>query len=132
MWPFIARGIDTIARIFRGKKASPFKGPIRYMQVDITERFDDDLGLEPDDWIETTTLNRDDPDPESVGLPPLGADDEEVYRIAAAMSVIRQRVPPQYRDGVYCPICHIANIDRGKVRTPCPKCGRELLQFGWT
>jgi len=131
MWPFVARGIHTIARIFREKKAQPFKGPIRYSQVDMTERFDDDLELEPDDWIETTPINRSDPDPESVGLPSLGADDEEVYRIAVALSAIRESLPLD-RDGVYCPICHIANIDRGKLRTPCPKCGRGLLQFGWT
>jgi hypothetical protein len=131
MWPFITKVIDSIARIFLGKKAQPFKGPIHHIQVDITERFDDDQWLGPDDWIETAPINRTDPDPESVGLPSLAADDEEVYRIASAMSAIRESLPLD-RDGVYCPICHIANIDRGKLRTPCPKCGRALLQFGWT
>jgi hypothetical protein len=120
MWPFRKK-----------KKVQPFAGPIQHLQVDITERFDDDLGLGPDDWIATTPINRLDNDPESVGLPSLAADAEEVYRIAAAMSAIRESLPLG-RDGVYCPVCHIANIDRGKLRTPCPKCGRGLLQFGWT
>jgi hypothetical protein len=97
------------------------------MQVDLTERFGDDQWLGPDDWIETTPINRLDPDPESVGLPSLAADDEEVYRIAAAVSAIRESLPLD-RDGVYCPVCHIANIDRGKLRTPCPKCGRGGLR----
>src|SRR5580704_4193452 len=130
MWPFVGRAIDTIVRVFRRKKAQPFTGSIQHSQVDLTERFGDDQRLGPDDWIETTPINRLDPDPESVGLPSLAAADEEVYRIAAAMSAIRESLPLA-RDGVYCPICHIANIDRGKLRTPCPKCDRALLQFGW-
>ena len=130
MWPFVGRAIDTLAGVFRRKKAQPFTGPIQHLQVDITERFGDDQRLGPDDWIETTPINRLEPDPESVGLPSLTAEDEEVYRIAAAMSAVRESLPLA-RDGVYCPICHIANIDRGKLRTPCPKCGRALLQFGW-
>jgi hypothetical protein len=44
---------------------------------------------------------------------------EEVERIAAAMSAIRESVPLDW-DGVYCPICHIANVDRGILRTPAP------------
>ena len=104
---------------------------LRYSQLDITERFDDHLTLEVDDWITTTPLNASLPDPESSGLPPVDAHNDEVYRIAASMSELRESIPlPD--DGVYCPICHIANIDLGRLRTSCPKCGRDLLKFGWT
>ena len=104
---------------------------LRYSQLDITERFDDHLTLDVDDWINTTPLNSRLPAPESSGLPSVEAGDDEVYRIAIGMSELRESIPlPD--DGVYCPICHIANIDLEKLRTSCPKCGRELLKFGWT
>ncbi len=104
---------------------------LSYSQLDITERFDDHLNLSADDWIDTTPLNAQIPDPESAGLPSLDADGDEVYRIAVAMSKLRESIPlPD--DGVYCPICHIANIDIEKLTTPCPKCDRDLLKFGWT
>ncbi len=104
---------------------------IGFSQLDITERFDDDQTLAVDDWIETTPLNSRIPDPVSSGLLSLDADCEEVYRTALAMSEMRESIPIS-GDGVYCPICHIANIDITKLRTPCPKCGRGLLKFGWT
>ena len=34
-------------------------------------------------------------------------------------------------DGVYSPVCHIANVDLCKLRTPCPQCRRGLLTFSW-
>ena len=104
---------------------------ISFSQLDITERYDDNQRLGKDEWISTTPLNSTIPNPESVGLPSPGADSEEVYRVASKMSALRESIPiPD--DGVYCPICHIANVDLRKLRTPCPKCGRELLKFGWT
>ena len=102
----------------------------RFSQVDTTERFGDDQRLGPDDWIETTPLNSMTNDPESMGLPPLGANENEVYRVASELSALRESIPIP-NDGVYCPICHIANVDLGKLRTLCPKCGRKLLRFGW-
>ena len=101
-----------------------------FSQVDTTEGFGDDQGLSPDDWIATTPLNSMINDPESKGLPPPGANENEVYRVASELSALRESIPIP-NDGVYCPICHIANVDLGKLRTPCPKCGRELLKFGW-
>jgi hypothetical protein len=112
------------------RKSAPFDGPLQFSQLDITERFGDDQRLGPDDWISTTPLNQNNTNPESVGLPALTASAEEVYRIASAMSELGESLPLD-RDGVYCPICHVANINRAKLRTPCPKCGRALLQFGW-
>jgi hypothetical protein len=115
------------------KKQSPERlpsGPISYSQLDITEGFGDNLSLAADDWISTSPLNSSVPDPQSVGLPPVGASDDEVYRIAERLSRIRESVPIP-NDGVYCPICHIANVQLKRLRTPCPKCGRELLKFGW-
>lgn len=104
--------------------------PISFSQVDITERFGDNERLGPDDWIATTPLNATTDDPVSVGLPPIGADADEVYRVADRLSAIRESVSlPD--DGVYCPVCHIANEDLGRLRKPCPQCSRPLLQFGW-
>ena len=103
-------------------------GEILFSELDITERFSDDLQLKPDDWIPTVPLNKSLPDRKD--LPPATASDEEVYKAAAKMSEMRESIPIP-RDGVYCPICHIANTQLTKLRTPCPKCGRPLLKFGW-
>ena len=122
MWPF--------------KRKQPAPAPlgvpeqIHYTQLDITENFGDDTRLAPDDWVATQPLNATTPDPESSGLPPIGAPDEQVYAIASELSEIRESIPVP-SDGVYCPVCHIANVDLGRLRTPCPKCGRPLLKFGW-
>ncbi len=104
---------------------------ISFSQLDITERFDDNQSLGVDEWITTTPLNSTIDNPDASGLPPRDADSEEVYRVASTLSELRESIPIE-DDGVYCPICHIANIDIGKLRKPCPKCGRELLKFGWT
>lgn len=103
---------------------------ISYSQLDITERFDDNQSLGADDWIATTPLNVTAENPESAGLPSLDADSEDVYRIASTLSELRESIPIP-NDGVYCPICHIANVDLVRLRTPCPQCGRGLLKFGW-
>jgi hypothetical protein len=103
-------------------------GELSYSQLDITERFDDHLRLKPDDWIQTVPLNK------SVsggkGLPPVGASADEVYKAAEKLSQLRETISIP-NDGVYCPVCHTANTQLAKLRTPCPKCGRALLKFGW-
>jgi hypothetical protein len=104
---------------------------ISYSQVDITEHFGDNLSLSPSDWVQTTPLNIGHPNPESCGLPPVGATDEEVYSIAEFLSGIRESLFNIPTDGVYCPICHSASIDLSLLRSPCPKCNRPLLKFGW-
>src|SRR5205814_10073237 len=88
-----------------------------YSQVDITEAFGDDQRLGPDEWIVTVPLNATTPDPESMGLPPVGADADEVHRVASKLSELRESIPVP-NDGVYCPVCHIANVAR--------------LQGGWS
>lgn len=103
---------------------------ISYSQLDITDRFDENLGLGADDWISTTPLNATTKNPEAVGLPSTSANAEEVYQVALRLSALRESIQIP-NDGVYCPICHIANVDLRKLRTPCPNCGRELLKFGW-
>ncbi|HWA26210.1 MAG TPA: hypothetical protein VG734_11145 [Lacunisphaera sp.] len=103
---------------------------LRFSQLDITERFDDQSRLKPDEWIQTTALNATLPNPEASGLPPKDAAPDSVYKIAADMSSIRERFAGR-GDGVYCPVCHIANVDHAKLHAPCPKCGRKLLSFGW-
>jgi hypothetical protein len=105
-------------------------GPISFSQVDTTEQFGDNLGLAQDEWITTVPLNTVIQDPESMGLPAIGARADEVFRIASRLSRLRESIPIP-NDGVYCAICHIANVDIARLRTPCPQCGRELLKFGW-
>lgn len=101
-----------------------------YSQTDITEAFGDNTRLGIDDWIVTVPLSASTPNPESMGLPGLGAGDDEIYETAAKLSQVRESFPiPD--DGVYCPVCHIANVDLGRLRMPCPRCGRPLLKFGW-
>lgn len=118
MWPF------------KKKAEQPIAVNYSFSQVDMTERFGDDQTLMPSDWIETIPVNSRVKEPESMGLPQLGANDDEIYRIASHLSTLRESIPIP-NDGVYCPICHIANIDLAKLRTPCPKCQRDLLKFGW-
>jgi|SRR6185369_6262965 hypothetical protein len=103
---------------------------LNFTQVDFTERFGDHLSLSEDEWIETIPMNRTFPDGKGGNLPPIDAIGDEIYRIASRLSEIREsfRVPT---DGVYCPVCHIANIDYAHLRNPCPKCGRPLLAFDW-
>jgi len=122
MWPF-KRKRSPATTLVDPKK-------IGYTQADITERFGDNLSLGPDDWIETVPLNVQTEDPESVGLAPANASIEEVYAVASKLSAMREKfnIPD---DGVYCPICHIANTSLSQLRQPCPKCGRPLLKFGW-
>ncbi len=119
MWPFKSR-----------TKATP-----SYTQVDTTERFGDDEGLDPNDWIDTIPLNqmlqKSVPDPTQWGLPALGASDDEAYAIASRLSVFRESAHLP-NEGVYCPICHIANTQIARLHTSCPRCERPLLQFGWT
>ncbi len=117
MWPF------------RKKQKAPVPA-MMYSQVDITEAFGDDQRLGPGEWIATVPLNATTADPESMGLPPAGAGADEVYRVASKLSELRESVPVP-NDGVYCPVCHIANVDLGRLRTPCPQCSRPLLKFGW-
>jgi len=122
MWPFKKKPKPTPA----------FAPPqqISFSQLDITERFSDNLSLGPGDWIETSPLNASIPNPESQGLPAVGATEEEVYRIADRLSRLRESIAIP-TDGVYCPVCHTANVSLTRLRTPCPKCGRPLLKFGW-
>jgi hypothetical protein len=101
---------------------------IYYSQCDITEAFGDNLRLGPEEWIATVQLNKSVPD--GKGLPPVDASADEVYSVAAKMSQIRESIAVP-NDGVYCPVCHIANTQSAKLHQPCPKCGRALLKFGW-
>jgi hypothetical protein len=101
---------------------------ISFSQLDITERFDDHLNLKPEDWIATIPLNKSSPNTKE--LPPLDATADEIYRSGARLSQLRESIAVP-NDGVYCPVCHIANTQLAKLRTPCPKCRRPLLKFGW-
>ena len=120
MWPFKKKPKADLA---------PAKAML-FSQVDTTERFGDDLSLDANDWIETVALNTLVSDGESMGLPAIDASEEDVYSIAAQLSSIRESIETS-NDGVYCPTCHIANVNLSLLRTPCPKCGKELLKFGW-
>lgn len=103
-------------------------GAISYSQLDITESFGDNLRLKPEDWIGTIPLNK--KIPSGSGLPPIDASEETVYEIASRLSTLRESISIP-NDGVYCPVCHVANIELSRLRSPCPKCTRPLLKFGW-
>ena len=120
MWPFKRKETPQTA----------LPEQISFSQLDITERFGDNLSLTADEWIGTSPLNATIPDAQAMGLPPVGASDDEVFRVAERLSRLRESLPIP-SDGVYCPICHIANVTLARLRTPCPKCGRPLLKFGW-
>jgi hypothetical protein len=121
MWPFRKKQ----------KSAALSSQSMGFSQLDSTERFDDSERLGPEDWIETFALNSRIENPTTMGLPALGTGEDETYRVAAYLSGARDyiNIPG---DGVYCPICHIANTSLSRLRTPCPKCSRPLLRFGWT
>lgn len=115
---------------FKKKEDVEFIDPaeLNYTQVDITEVFDQHLSLSKDEWVETTPVNR--MISGKSNLPPIDASDDEVFRIASELSAIREEFQV-LDDGVYCPVCHIANTDIANLRKPCPKCTRPLLAFGW-
>ena len=104
---------------------------LNYSQVDFTEYFDQNLTLSPDVWVPTVPMNEMLGHDNNGNLPALGSSDHEIYRVALGLSEIREQfqVPD---DGVYCPVCHIANVDIAKLGKECPKCARPLLAFGWT
>ncbi|MEQ1643384.1 MAG: hypothetical protein ABL959_08095 [Pyrinomonadaceae bacterium] len=103
---------------------------LSYTQVDITREFDQNLSLTNEDWVDTMPINEFLGNDNNGNIPALGAIDHEIYRVALSLSEIREEfhVPG---DGVYCPICHLANTDITKLGEACPKCERPLLAFGW-
>lgn len=121
MWPFKKK--KPVVQMMPPQQMS-------FSQVDITERFDDHRSLGADDWIGTSPLNASIPNPQTQGLPLVGASEDETYAAAERLSKLRETIPVP-NDGVYCPVCHIANITLSRLRAPCPKCGRPLLKFGW-
>ena len=122
MWPFKKKAEPAT-------QVAPIK-QILYSQVDITENFGDNEKFKPDDWIQTIPLNISTKDGKSRGLPAINASMDEVYSIAVKMSEMRASISIP-NDGVYCPICHIANIQLSKLHAPRPTCNRPLLKFGW-
>lgn len=103
-------------------------GDLLFSQLDSTESFDDHLRLEPDEWVKTFAINT--TVSGGAGLPPVDAGDDEVYEAGERLSELRETIENP-EDGVYCPVCHIANTQASRLRTPCPQCGRPLLKFGW-
>jgi hypothetical protein len=69
-------------------------GPVQetMYQVDVAEALGDEQRLGRDDWIAAVPLNAPTADPESMGLPPVGADADDVYRIASRLSELRESV----------------------------------------
>lgn len=118
---------------FKRKQKVEYIDPseLNYTQVDITERFADHQNLSKDEWIETIPMNEYIGHDNNGNLPALGASDHEIYRVALGLSELREQFQLS-DDGVYCPVCHIANIDLEKLGKNCPKCERPLLAFGWT
>jgi hypothetical protein len=109
---------------------------VSFTQTDVTKSSVNSLSLGPSDWIETTPINASVPEKQRPrGLPPLDATEDQIYRIADCGSRLRESIRRSDQlsgDGVYCPICHMANTQLSLLRKPCPRCGRELLLFDWT
>ena len=124
MWPFSKKKPEGVIRNKRAGEA------LQVSQLDITEGFGDNARLKPGEWIETTPMTKRIPNPQELGLPGLDASADEVYALASKLSRFREALPLP-SDGVYCPICHAATVGLELLRKPCPKCGRELLKFGW-
>jgi ssDNA-binding Zn-finger/Zn-ribbon topoisomerase 1 len=127
MWPF------------KKKRAPVAMDPrqLSFSQTDVPRSVVDNLSLGPDDWIKTMPINA--LLPEARGLPPLDATEDQIYQVAERLSRLRESLRVSGKlshklssDGVYCPICHIANTQLSILRKPCPRCGRDLLEFGWT
>ena len=68
----------------------PLPAKLSYSQVDVTERFGDNIGLQPDTWVATVPLNSHSSAPEEMGLPPRGASEDDVFGIASALSRVRE------------------------------------------
>ena len=111
---------------------------LSFSQTDIPKSVENNLSLDPNDWVQTMPINA--LVPEARGLPPLDATQDQIYQVADRLSRLRESLrlsggslsDKLSGDGVYCPTCHIANTQLSMLRKPCPRCGRELLQFGWT
>jgi len=50
--------------------------------LDITESFDPQPSLTPDEWISTFSLNKTTANGQAMGLPSVHASEEEVYEVA--------------------------------------------------
>src|SRR5947208_2182082 len=85
MWPVKKKTVTT------PKTASA--EAMSYSQLDITENFDDNLGLTPDEWIPTLPLNKTTRSGWAMGLPPARASEEEIYRLPQSC----RRSESQYR-----------------------------------
>ena len=104
---------------------------VSYTQVDVTEHFEQHLALSMNEWITTIAINKLIGHNNNGNLPDIDANDHEIYRIALSLSEIREKFKI-HGDGVYCPVCHIANINIANLGEECPKCSRPLLAFGWS
>lgn len=118
---------------FKKKEKIEYLDPstLNYTQVDITEYFGQNLSLSPEEWVPTIPMNERLGHDNNGNLPALGSSDHEIYRIASDLSEIREQFHVA-DDGVYCPVCHIANVDIAQLGKECPKCSRPLLAFGWS
>ena len=103
---------------------------LRFSQLDITETFGDDQRYTADQWVPTVPLNASIENPEDRGLPARDASADVIFEVAVKLSALREQFSLP-GEGVYCPVCHIANVDHKKLHQPCPKCARKLLSFGW-
>jgi hypothetical protein len=103
---------------------------VSFTQVDFTESFGDNLKLKPEDWITTIPINSNCPNTESMGLPPLDANSDQVYVIAEYLSLLRGQITG-LNDGVYCPICHMANNEIKKLHEFISNCFEVEVKAGY-
>jgi hypothetical protein len=122
MWPFKRKPRTS---------DQPPTDALSFSQLGVTETLGSKFRPTENGWVHTSALDEMTPDPQAHGLPPRGASDEAVYAYFDQFSRLRDIFATE-TDGVYCPICQIANYSIAKLRTPCPKCNRPLLRFDWT
>lgn len=109
MWPFKKK--QKVAESLQ-------PGQVFYGQVDSTERFGDNLTLSEDEWINTTPLNANTTDPQSIGLPPVDASGDDIYRVADGLSRIRESIPiPDGQQGHHLCRASVRDCRRSKRST---------------
>jgi len=120
----IDRGVLVELRLTKSERAE------FYGQLDVIEP-ERDVKMTSSDWVQTVPIIVNDDYRETLGYAHKDDSPEEVYERAMMLSMVRNQHIKDDSDGVYCPLCHIANIELSKQGDPCPQCERPLLRFGW-
>jgi len=92
--------------VYGGATAEPFKTHLNAQKLDLY------LRISPELYLKRLMI----------------AGFEKVYEIGMQLSFLREQIS-NLPDGVYCPICHIANTSANKLHTPCPECRKKVIKI---